>query len=800
VHRIIQPFYAYLLQNIIRLEEYHADIPSRSTLTLRSRQGLQLLLVIALIMVVPRAFCSESTEEYGYSHSMKKETVYSVKNRIVEFSVDAETKSGDYIKATNEGGLIFIKGISLKLVPWNAVYDLTTKTWVVFLANVTSDNFQILYLYLHNGTGFFTLWCYDYDASSFEGYIFYGSDLVKNNTLLTASVQMPNLSIVPVAKHASEISALGPSLFIADQQGLYLNGTRNLSLYPILHRSFPGTSELWVVIDDHQGGLYYCILYFFENDTEHVFRGHTLRLNDLYQASFENIAAQWVPGLFPYLLNVNSEDGNVTVKINGFPFKTDKLGRIEIRVPRGDIPIEAQAEVATGVGVRRVFSEWKWFTKSNPTLLRITQNTDLYLTYKTQFYLSLDSPYGSPVGQGWYDAGVAARFSVEPLIEFPNGTRLVFSGWKGDGEAWNPQGETTVDRPKVLRAVWRRQYEILVSTKGLPTGTAVGLMVNENQTSVTVPFTHRQWVDAGSGLTVKVDPTNMTSSEIRYVFRRWQTEAGATVLFPVTVSSPIQLFARYEIQEPFEGKITLQPVPDMLLVRDTITIRGVALPPRSFTNVTILWSKNSIEWAPIATVMVDSKGNYEYVWKAEQLQKIYLKAKWVYDPDYEPLESPVAVVTRVVVPGSGGWESPQFLHTLLGFLEGLHAPSQLVAMLLYPLIVINRLATLLTVAAGTPQWLQEAVTWILTGGLVGPIYLGPFLVIVALVWKRMTKKSVSASKILPVVAVAAIGIGLILVGHVLLAPTITQLGLALAAVTFSFVTASLAAVAIAKIS
>ncbi len=564
----------------------------------------------------------------------------------IEFLIDAETKNGDYVRATNAGGVVSLKGVPLKVVPWNTVYDAKTGTWVVFLANITSDNFRIMYLYLHNGTGAFSLWYYEYDSSSFDGYVFYGADSVRNRTSVTAPVNTRKMSIVPAAKNPSGISALGPTLFINDQGGLYTNQTESLSLYPLLYRGFSNISELWAVLDDHHGGYYYSIFYLFESDRDHVLRGHTLRLNDLCQGPFDNISAQWMHGEFPYSLTVVS-DSNITTKINGFPFKTDNSGRIQIRVPGGDLQIEAQKESSTGSGMRKVFNDWKWLTKSNPALLRISQNTDLYPTYKTQFYLSVNSRFGSPIGEGWYDEGSAAKFSVEPMINLSNNTRLVFSGWTGSQDFGNNNGTINIDRQKNLRANWKRQYEIKVSTKGVPQGVALNVTINGNQTVASVPFAYRQWIDADSPLGIRIDPDHFVSSNTKYTFVRWQTESGAAVDLPSVMKNPTQIVAKYEPEEPFAGKLTIQTEPTLLVVRNTVTIKGRANPTQAPTNITLLWSRDSTEWNPITIVTTDSQGYYEFVWKTQSSEKVYVKARWTYDPDYEPLESPIATVTRI---------------------------------------------------------------------------------------------------------------------------------------------------------
>jgi hypothetical protein len=398
---------------------------------------------------------------------------------------------------------------------------------------------------------------------------------------------------------------------------------------------------------------------------------------------------------------VISNQGDVTAKINGFPFKSDQSGRMTVRVPAGDIEIEAQKEIATGSGSRGVFHEWKWLTKSNPTIVKVTQNTDLYPTYRLQHYLSISSTHGSPKGEGWYDSGTTAEFSVEPLVGFSNGTRLVFSRWTGDQDTTSSNGTIAVDRPKMLRANWKWQYETQVTTEGLPSGTTMNLTINGNQTATTVPFTYRCWTDLNSALTIRMDPISFLSSQTRYVLRQWHTESGTALTFPVTVKGPMQITARYEAMEPFVGKITLQADPTVLLLRDTATIKGTTNPARPSTTVNLLWSRDSREWFLLAAVVTSSDGSYEYTWKVQNLDKLYLKASWIYDRDFEPLESSIISVARVNSIGGALSQFPEFINGLFALLANVPIVKQLIAAISLPVTRIHEAAGQTSIAALT---------------------------------------------------------------------------------------------------
>jgi hypothetical protein len=81
--------------------------------------------------------------------------------------------------------------------------------------------------------------------------------------------------------------------------------------------------------------------------------------------------------------------------------------------------------------------------------------------YQTQYQLLIDSPYGAPQGQRYYAAGSTATFSVSTPSGFP--VQQVFVRWEGDYTGTNPQGSVTMDKPKVVHAVWSTSYIPLVA-------------------------------------------------------------------------------------------------------------------------------------------------------------------------------------------------------------------------------------------------------------------------------------------------------------------------------------------------
>jgi uncharacterized repeat protein (TIGR02543 family) len=76
-------------------------------------------------------------------------------------------------------------------------------------------------------------------------------------------------------------------------------------------------------------------------------------------------------------------------------------------------------------------------------------------TWKTQFHVTITSPYGTVSGVGWYDKGVVAPFSVSPTSSSAGFlTYSVFRGWSGDSTDKSATASITVDSPKTITAQW----------------------------------------------------------------------------------------------------------------------------------------------------------------------------------------------------------------------------------------------------------------------------------------------------------------------------------------------------------
>jgi len=193
---------------------------------------------------------------------------------------------------------------------------------------------------------------------------------------------------------------------------------------------------------------------------------------------------------------------------------------------------------------RTVFTQWSGDSTSNVATISITVDNPHSFTanWKNQYYLSVNSNYGSAAGSGWYDANSLATFSIQPTSEIGNDTRKYFTGWTGDAKSSQSSSTITMDSSKSVSATWRIQYLLsVVSSYGDATG--------------------QDWYDSGAvaNISVKsiVDPGNGT----RRVFTRWTGDVStASPATSATVDRPKTIVAEWKTQ--YKVSFTASGLPD----------------------------------------------------------------------------------------------------------------------------------------------------------------------------------------------------------------------------------------------
>jgi len=115
---------------------------------------------------------------------------------------------------------------------------------------------------------------------------------------------------------------------------------------------------------------------------------------------------------------------------------------------------------------RFVFQGWTGDIQSNSTniLLNMTRAYHVIASWKTQFYLRIESPYAI-LGEGWYDSNTTAAVSLSSAVATENGTRHLFVQWSGDLSGVDANQTIIMSGPKSVSAVWATQYELKIESE-----------------------------------------------------------------------------------------------------------------------------------------------------------------------------------------------------------------------------------------------------------------------------------------------------------------------------------------------
>jgi hypothetical protein len=166
--------------------------------------------------------------------------------------------------------------------------------------------------------------------------------------------------------------------------------------------------------------------------------------------------------------------------------------------------------------------------------------------YKTQYYLTVVSSYGTPSGQGWYDNNTTVYATLDVgSVDHENGTRRVFMGWGGDasGTDYAQSNPIVMNGPKTAVANWKTQYTVTFDHSGLDSS-ASGAVVTVNGSLITygqLPYTN--WTDSGSSITYLYGNVSSSTTEKQFIL------VNVTGLpSPITVTSPVVVTGNYKTQ------------------------------------------------------------------------------------------------------------------------------------------------------------------------------------------------------------------------------------------------------------
>lgn len=176
------------------------------------------------------------------------------------------------------------------------------------------------------------------------------------------------------------------------------------------------------------------------------------------------------------------------------------------------VSFNVSSPVSGGTGIQTAFSSWSGSgTGSYSGSIQsasCTMNAPITETanWVTQYYLTVTSIYGTPLGGGWYNSGATAYAGLNSgVVAGSSGTRYVFVAWSVGGSNFSQSTAIVMSYPVAATASWSTQYYLtVISAYSTPSGAG--------------------WYNVGSTAYASV-ASNIVSS---HILQGWGTDASGT--------------------------------------------------------------------------------------------------------------------------------------------------------------------------------------------------------------------------------------------------------------------------------
>jgi hypothetical protein len=270
--------------------------------------------------------------------------------------------------------------------------------------------------------------------------------------------------------------------------------------------------------------------------------------------------------------------------------------------------------------------------------ITVTNPVTVIGNYKTQYYLTVTSSYGSPIPtSGWFDAGTSIPASVASPISGPSSTRYVCTGWTGTGSVPSSGSgisiSFSINEPSSITWNWKTQYLLILQTN--PSGLIP--QPTRNPTGE-AGSTNGWWYDSSTSVT-------LTAQSIPgYTFNYWDVDGNTqgNGVNPITVSmnAPHTATAHYTQKQPLS--VSISPLSADIFLGQSVTFTSTVnggTPPYSYK-----WYLDS---NPVSGATTD---RWTFTPTTTGICYIYLK---VTDSDSTAAQSETARITVRSIPVGG---------------------------------------------------------------------------------------------------------------------------------------------------
>ena len=166
-------------------------------------------------------------------------------------------------------------------------------------------------------------------------------------------------------------------------------------------------------------------------------------------------------------------------------------------------------EIVEKENIRYIFIGFNTGANNSVSDFKIKSPIDIVANYKIQYYVKVDSKYGSVSGEGWYDKGSRIMIKVnETIISITNDIRYAFLLWEPLGLK-DPICMIMVDSPMEIKAKWVKQYRVEASS---PYGNVI---------------LSSEWVTENETVKIELTPTSIPTGFLtQKVFSHWVDQYG----------------------------------------------------------------------------------------------------------------------------------------------------------------------------------------------------------------------------------------------------------------------------------
>ncbi len=554
-------------------------------------------------------------------------------NQIVSFNVTGENYNGESISVNENGGTIEIAGSKVYFTPWKHLFWIEKNMDAFFLANVTSTNFCIAFLYFANGSTSFEARIFEYKSATYQKVLYQGRSLVTKTPSSTRNVPVTQLSLTPQSKIENRLFATGPDLFIVGDRGYFKDAPSILKLYALRNTVNPksGWNELWALLVGDSGDYYFSIIYMDMRDSSKVLLGHALRLNDYYVLEQRQLNATWRMKGDVYQLTVNTQQEVSLLRVDGFALKREDDSILSVALDKGIHTIGLENSTTESNGVRLVFNRWSDGNTSNPLTIDIRSNATLSAEYSKEFLLTIESSYSKVSGGGWYREGETVSIPTPATVENDE-VKYVFEGWSGDVKTDGDSTTVIMDGPKTVSAKWNRFFRVTLTTEGLPEGTRVIYTLNDLGVPSEVPHSIQDWVQESSLLNFSVTLPEIHLMKEELFLEHWKDQQGKVITPPARLSGPGKLVAVFTNQKQ-SAQLSCSVSTANLLTTGILRIEGKITPPIE-AEVTIEYRVSGEPWRPLCKVQTDTTGQYGYDWEPDVTGMLQIRAVWPGDASH----------------------------------------------------------------------------------------------------------------------------------------------------------------------